>query len=197
MIQDDSRLVFTKHKEPVLSCALSYNGDLAISGGQDDIAYVWNVTSGDVLFQCTGHKDSVACVAFSQRDTFVATGDMSGFIQVWRKEDGVKVFEYEIDDLNWIQWHPAVNNVLLAGTAKGDAWMWKVIDDYTCKTFQSYGSANSSGKCLPDGKRVVMGYEDGSIRIWDLKGASVQYAITGNKSLPLIINQIILISNRI
>lgn len=27
---------------------------LAVSGGEDDRAFVWSVTDGDVLFECTG-----------------------------------------------------------------------------------------------------------------------------------------------
>jgi len=27
---------------------------LAVSGGEDDVAYVWSVPDGDTLFKCTG-----------------------------------------------------------------------------------------------------------------------------------------------
>ena len=40
-------------------------------------------------------------------------------------------------------------------------------------TFPSYGSANQCGVILNNGKRFVAGYEDGSVRVFDLKTGQV------------------------
>lgn len=175
---DDAKVVFTRHKKAVLCCDLSQDGLMAVSGDQDDMAFVWNATNGEVVFACDSHKDSVICASFSEKDKYVATGDMTGYIQVWLT-DGTKVTSYEVDEINWMSWHPILSDVLLAGTINGDAWMWKVGDDSSCKTFQSFGASNCAAKCMNDGKRIVMGYEDGAIRIWDLKSSCVNFAITG------------------
>ncbi|KAF7487225.1 Hypothetical predicted protein [Marmota monax] len=46
--------------------------------------------------------------------------------------------------------------------------MWKVPNG-NCKTFQGPNCPATCGRVLPDEKRAVVGYEDGTIRIWDLK----------------------------
>ena len=178
---DNSILTFSNHKNAVLCCSISNNGSFAVSGDQNDMAYVWDFATGNVKFECNGHKDSVVCVGFSQKDNYIATGDMSGLIEIWN-ENGVKITQFEVDEINWMRWHPCINNVLLAGTKEGTAWMWQldVKGDSNCKTFQGFGSSNTIGIYLNDGKRSVMGYEDGSIRIWDLKSTSVISSITGN-----------------
>ncbi len=175
---DDSILVFNGHQKAVLCCGLNSNNTLAVSGSQDDKAFVWRTDNANIVFECKGHKDSVVCAQFSHSDTYIATADMSGFIQVWNNS-GQQVFDYEIGDINWLLWHPIVDNVLLAGTQNGDAWLWDITNTNKCKTFQSFGSTNSVAKCMKDGKRVVMGYENGVIRIWDLKTASVLHTISG------------------
>lgn len=44
---------------PVFCCALEpKNGNLVVTGGQDDMAYVWEIHNGQILFECTGHKVS-------------------------------------------------------------------------------------------------------------------------------------------
>lgn len=46
-----------------------------------------------------GHKDSVTCVGFSYDSTFVATGDMGGFIKVWRVDAKEEIWSFEVGDL--------------------------------------------------------------------------------------------------
>lgn len=178
--QDDSELTFSKHTGSVFCVGLDpVNNSLAITGGEDDRAYVWTVCNGDVLFECTGHKDSVTCAAFSCDSKLVASGDMSGLIKVWRVESKEEIWSFEVGDLEWFEWHPCAP-VLLAGTADGNTWMWK-IPSGECKTFQGPSCQATSGKILPDGKRAIVGYEDGSLRLWDLKRGDAVYAIKGHE----------------
>lgn len=40
-------------------CAIDpKNGNLAVSGGQDDKAYVWETQNGTVIIECEGHSVS-------------------------------------------------------------------------------------------------------------------------------------------
>ena len=80
---DLSKLTFTKHTQSVFTCDLNNDGSLAVTGGEDDAAYVWFTSDGEMYMECTGHTDSVTEVGFSYDDQFVATGDMSGLIQVF------------------------------------------------------------------------------------------------------------------
>lgn len=50
----------------------------------------------------------------------------------------------------WMEWHPRAP-VLLAGTADGNTWMWKVPNG-DCKTFQGPNCPATCGQVLPDGK---------------------------------------------
>lgn len=183
--RNDAVTTFREHTGPVFACAVSADGKHVVSGGEDDRGYVWNLQTGEQLFQCTGHKDSVTCVGFNFDSTLVATGDMSGMIRVWSVTDKELVWEFETADLNWLEWHQAAN-VLLVGTADGSSWLWK-IPSGDCKTLQSFGPASSAGKILPDGKRAVTAYEDGSFRLWDLKGGSVTHAVTGGNAHSLAV----------
>ncbi|XP_063144933.1 angio-associated migratory cell protein [Candoia aspera] len=177
--QDDSEVTFSKHTASVFCVSLDpKTNTLAVTGGEDDKAYVWRVSDGELLFECTGHKDSVTCVGFSYDSSFVATGDMSGLIKVWRVEAKEEVWSFEVGDLEWTEWHPQ-SHVLLAGTADGNCWMWK-IPGGECKTFQGPNCPATCGHVLPDGKRAVVGYEDGTVRIWDLKQVNSLHVLKGN-----------------
>lgn len=176
--QDDSELTFSKHKGLVFCVSLDpVTNSLAVTGGEDDKAFVWRVSDGEVQLQCLGHKDSVTCAGFSHDSSMVATGDMSGLIKVWKVETKEEIWSFEVGDLEWLEWHPCAP-VLLAGTNDGSVWMWK-IPSGDCKTFQSPACQATSGKILPDGKRAVVGYEDGTVRVWDLKQGNAIHVVKG------------------
>ncbi|XP_061523487.1 angio-associated migratory cell protein isoform X2 [Phycodurus eques] len=176
--RDDSELTFSKHTGSVFCVSLDpATNSLAVTGGEDDRAYVWRVSDGHVVLECTGHKDSVTCASFSHDSSLVASGDMSGLIKVWKVETKEEIWSFEVGDLEWLEWHPCAP-VLLAGTDDGNVWMWK-IPGGDCKTFQSSACQATSGKVLPDGKRAAVGYEDGSVRLWDLKQGNAIHHIKG------------------
>ncbi|KAJ8403475.1 hypothetical protein AAFF_G00352470 [Aldrovandia affinis] len=176
--QDDSELTFSKHRGSVFCVSLDpATNSLAVTGGEDDKAYVWRINDGEVVFECTGHKDSVTCASFSHDSKLVATGDMAGLMKVWKVETKEEVWSFEVGDLEWMEWHHSAP-VLLAGTADGSVWMWK-IPGGDCKTFQGPGCQATCGKILPDGKRAVVGYEDGIVRFWDLKQGNAIHVLKG------------------
>ncbi|ESO90709.1 hypothetical protein LOTGIDRAFT_191849 [Lottia gigantea] len=179
-IKEDSALVFRGHKDSVFTVKIDpKSSSLAVTGSQDDTAIVWNISTGDTLFTCTGHTDSVTSVGFSYDSSYVATADMSGLIKVWKTETKEEIWSFEGGETEWLRWHPLAN-VLLVGTNDGDVWMWK-IPDGDCKTFHHNSSVTSSN-ILSDGKRLCTGCEDGSLKFWDLKSGESIYSLSGHDS---------------
>lgn len=176
--EDNARRVLTGHEEAVLSICVTSKGDIVVSGGQDDKALIWDTNTGEIIFKCTGYKDSVVSTKLSAKETYVATGDMSGLIIVWKLDTKEKVFEYEVEDLQWLDWHPILDHVLIAGTESA-AWMFNVTDPSQVKTFPGFGISCTAGKVFPSGTKSIMGYEDGSIRFWDLKTVSATSTLKG------------------
>lgn len=166
---DLSQATFQKHKGSVFSGDLSPDSQFAATGGEDDMAYIWTTQTAELFLECTGHKDSINEVAFSHDGQYVCTGDMSGLIQVWSMNERKLVWCYESDDLEWLLWHHMAN-VLFAGSQSGDVYVWQ-IPQGNCKVLASHGAPTSCGKVLADGKRLLVGYGDGQLKLWDIKNA--------------------------
>lgn len=58
------------------------NPNLAVTGGGDDKAVLFDVTSGSKLFELTGHTDSIVDTAFNATGTLVATAGLEGTVKV-------------------------------------------------------------------------------------------------------------------
>lgn len=178
--EDNAREILTGHEEAVLSVCVTKSGDIVVSGGQDDKALIWKSSTGEILFECTGYKDSVVSTKLSAKETFVATGDMSGLIIVWNLDTKENVFQFEVEDLQWLDWHPVIDHVLMAGT-ESTAWMFNVNDPTQVKTFPGFGASCTAGKMTHSGTKAIMGYEDGTVRFWDLKTVSATATIRGTE----------------
>lgn len=81
---DNSDCQFTGHAGAVFAVGVHPDGKLAVSGGEDDTAYLWNIADGTLVRELAKHEDSVVCVAFNRDGKFVATGSMDGIIMVWK-----------------------------------------------------------------------------------------------------------------
>lgn len=169
--RDDADLVFKEHSAPVFCCDINPRvGNLAITGGQDDRGLVWDIKTGDIVFECTGHKDSVVEASFSHDGVYAVTGDLGGLTQVWQIATKSLVWCENIGLITWVKWHHGAH-VLLAAASSGEVYLWKVPSG-ECKMLPSHGSSSNCGAFMPDGKRAVIGYTDGSVKVFDLKSGT-------------------------
>ena len=179
-IVDKSILTFNLHSKSVFCCSLTNDSTLAVSGGEDDKAYVWRTEDGHLKFECNGHEDSVIEAKFNCNSKLLATGDMRGMIKIWNVESGNCIGDFEMEELTWLEWHPALENVFLYGTSEGNCYLNRMKTNDNEIKIMSGNTSALNGLILNDGKRSVVGYENGDVRLWDLKNCSTTYCVKEN-----------------
>lgn len=149
--EDLAAVVFEQHNGSVFCCDLHPNGKYAVTGGEDDKAFVWSTANGQTIMTCTGHRDSVFFAGFSFDGAYLATVDMSGVLKVWKckfddnqQERWPVAFEYEADDLSWAFWHFG-SRVLVCGAMTGDIYVFKVPSGDT-KVLKGHSIRTECGK---------------------------------------------------
>ena len=83
--EDNSIQHFPTHTGSVFAVATHPLQPIAVSGGEDDTGYIWNIDDGEVIVKLTGHTDSVTSVGFSSDGEYVSTGGMDGKVRIWRR----------------------------------------------------------------------------------------------------------------
>jgi WD40 repeat protein len=83
--EDASIQRFTNHTNSVFTVAVHPSAQIAVSGGEDDLGYIWDYATGEELAKLTGHTDSVTNVGFSHDGEMIATGGMDGKVRVWKR----------------------------------------------------------------------------------------------------------------
>lgn len=169
--RDDAILTFRGHSGAVFCGSLHTHEDLAVTGGEDDRAFVWSTETGDVVHEVTGHTDTIIAAQFSPDGKYLAIGDMAGEIEVLKLSANYqRIWEFSMGDMVWMKWHTDIS-VLLAGSESGEVYVWRMPRG-DCKVFQSSGHRAETGTLSADGAKLVVGYGDGSIRMWDIKSST-------------------------
>lgn len=85
---DDSVAVTSLHRSEngaVFCLAVHpHAATIAVSGGEDDNAFVFRTDTGAQIAQLSGHQDSVTSAAWNFDGSLVATGGMDGRVRVWK-----------------------------------------------------------------------------------------------------------------
>ena len=98
VVEDTSILHFGAHSKSVFTIAAHPTQPLAVSGGEDDMGYLWDLTTGEKIQALGGHSDSVNCVAFNFDGDLIATGGMDGKVRVWKRTgEGWRNWEFLIE----------------------------------------------------------------------------------------------------
>ncbi|CAJ0597897.1 unnamed protein product [Cylicocyclus nassatus] len=170
-VADDSSVALQAHEQDCFAVAIADERWLA-SGGEDDVAYLWDyqVSDSDPVLKID-HRDSVTSVTFNNAQTLLSTGDMSGHIVITQLGDlQPRAKIDDCNDLEWMCWH-TTTDILFAGDKDGTVWMWLIGPSGVAqsKVYAGNGSPCTAGHILPDGKRLLAGYGDGVVRLWNLK----------------------------
>ncbi|KIM84848.1 hypothetical protein PILCRDRAFT_817649 [Piloderma croceum F 1598] len=182
--EDNSEQHFPNHGKSVFAVSAHPTEPLAVSGGEDDLGYVWDITDGEVVVKLTGHTDSVTSTAFSADGEMIATGGMDGKVRVWRRvgKENWKVWEFltELqgpDEVMWIRWHPK-GNVLLAGSNDTTVWLWQLPSGNTMQVFAGHTGPVQCGEFTPDGKRIITADAEGTLIFWDPRSSTPIFKLT-------------------
>lgn len=182
--EDNSIQHFPNHGKSVFAVATHPTASIAASGGEDDLGYIWDFTTGEEIVKLTGHTDSVTSIGFSADGELIATGGMDGKVRVWRRrgKEDYKTWEFltELqgpDEVTWTKWHPK-GSVLLAGGNDGTVWLWQLPSGNTMQVFAGHAAPVACGDFTPDGKRIITADEDGTLMFWDPRNPTPVFKLT-------------------
>jgi len=162
-----------RHEGPVRSVAFSPDGRQLVSGGQDNVLRVWNLSEGRETVVLRGHASHVRDCTFSPDGKWLLSAGRDRQIKLWQPElysetlllggeaghaDAVLSARFSRD-----------GSQIVTASRDRTAALWNVADQNLVKRFsEGHEFLASSVEFFADGDRLATGGGDGTTRIWDV-----------------------------
>jgi len=136
--------------------SLSWSPDSTkiVSGSFDNLAYIWDVTTDQIMMTLSGHTDIVRSVAWSPDGTMIATGSYDGTLRVWNANTGMLIDTMQSGNVFDLAWHPS-SQLLASAILDSDIRIWNVSTGQEIETIPSTVGRVEDMAWSPDGSQFT------------------------------------------
>jgi len=172
-------LTFSSDETTLYSVGYNSDGSRLITSGVNRLAQVWDAASGELLIELDGHIGAVSSAVFSPDDTLIATGSDDGSVIIWDAETGRQkltfrghtnvIFSVAFSQeclKNELIFSQTCGFRLVSASWDGTARVWSSAPDRELLTLAIPDIFRTI--ISPDGSLMAMGYDDGSIKIFNI-----------------------------
>ncbi len=166
-------VVQTGHTMSVRSIAISHDGRLLASAGEDLTVKIWDIEAERELRTFKAHTRSIVSVVFSPDDRTLATSSYDGTVKLWDVETGKKVATTPTPEDS----HDAAESLVFSADGRmlavtslsGVEGRIKILDGKTLREIVSMSGHTFWAQLAfsPDGRLLASSEKQESIKIWN------------------------------
>jgi serine/threonine protein kinase len=172
---------FEGHQRPAVpSVAVSPDGRQALSGGEDKVIILWDLTTGREVRRFEGHEGRVMAVAFAPDGRRAVSGGEDKVLRLWDVASGKELRRLE-GHADWVfrmAFSPDGRYILSGG---GGTWanggqsgtdldlrLWEADTGKEVRRFRGHTEYIWSVTFSPDGRQALSASVDHTARVWDV-----------------------------
>lgn len=170
-----------RHHGAVAAAALSPDGRIAATGGDDPVVRLWEAGSARLLHELRGHRGRVAALAFAPDGAVVASGGHDRTVRLWNARTGEELrklaeHQYGIAALAFsldgrvLATAEGMESVFVSGARHRDGAvrLWDVRTGRQLRSLEAKEGRVNALAFSPDGALLATaGLDDKDIHLWD------------------------------
>ncbi|MEI6046811.1 MAG: NB-ARC domain-containing protein, partial [Chloroflexota bacterium] len=127
------------HSESVLSTTFSPDGRWILTGASDNIARLWEATTGKPIITYQGHRRNINSVTFSPGGHYVLTGSDDNTARLWETLSGKLLFTFEghHGPVRSVTFSPG-GHYVLTGSDDNTARLWETATGKFITSFEGH-----------------------------------------------------------
>ncbi len=167
----DSSRVLGTHKDGATAVAITHNGDVAASGGNDSVIRIWSLPAGELLSELRGHESGVIeTLDFSPSGERLVSAGSDGTVRVWDVNASRELFvRREHQPFVSQAFYSPSGHMIASG---GEDNMVRLWNPDTGESMGTLSGHTKRVRCLsfhPTEPVLATGSLDGTIRFWNLE----------------------------
>ena len=168
--------ILPEESDKIYASAVSENGRLALSGGNNKILTLWDIATATPIANLAGHQQAITAVAFSLSAKNAITGSIDHQIKLWDI--------YEKKQLATLNKHNApvsavtiANNGKLAASAdtSGKIIVWDLVTHIQVSASHPHNGQVTALSFTGDSNTLISSSRDQRIHLWHLQADKHRY----------------------
>lgn len=163
------------HLDPVYDVAVNPQETRLLSASADDTLLFWDVGTGDVLHEFTGHNADVRAVVFNADGTMALSGAADGSLLLWNTDESsenfgeiIRRFDGHDRTVFDVAFSPTGNSVVSAAF-DGTIRLWDLNTGFELRRFVTDRLDKTYARSVDfteDGRTLLTGMTDSTLREW-------------------------------
>jgi WD40 repeat protein len=153
------------HSGSVLTASWNHDDSLIVSGSYDGTIKIWDGVTGELLKTLEGHSGWVQAVSWNHDGSRILSGSNDHSIRIWNAGTGaLEETVSETADPSTLAWNPDESRIVsggFSGIQVRKGWKKETKKKSECTSLSEWNPV--------DTKRIISGYDNGTIKIWDGK----------------------------
>lgn len=160
------------HDGPIRGLAFSPDGSMLVSGGQDNVLKVWDLTSDRVEATLRGHASHVRDCVFTPDGKRVLSAGRDQVVKLWQLDTAEQYVlggqDGATDAVLAAHFSPDGRQIVTANRDRS-ATLWSTSERQPVQHFaEGHDFLASSAIFFASGARLATGAGDGTVRLWDV-----------------------------
>ncbi|KKA03678.1 Transcription initiation factor TFIID subunit 5 [Hanseniaspora uvarum DSM 2768] len=176
----------TAHSGPVYSMDFTPCGKYLVSCSYDSTIKIWSLQLGGIpLVSYKSHNGPIWDVKCNPNGFYFASAGSDMTVRVWSFDHiyALRLLVGHISDVSCVEWHTKNSKYLFSGSLDKTVRMWDISDGSCVRIFVNAAvitTGVTAIKCSNDGKTLIIGCEDGSLSVWDIRSSKLLKIMKGH-----------------